>query len=271
MYFFEIGGSGYCFHNAYLGAFREDTAKNIWFRSNLDAYYNTICITTNHYPVVHDDSDILLYKFDLSIGDTLPIYNRLTTQAYIVDAIDSINSISTCYPSVVFDSYRKRYKIRNVENYTFYDPPTYDIDYWVEGIGSLSHFFQAILIGSTTPLLVADSSAMFYPNYSLWHFTENIADCPIFTNTRPITTANQLSITPNPFNEQLTISYLGEWQANIELSISTIQGVLVAQQKISATNQFSHTLDLANLPAGIYLVSATSNKGVWVQKVIKQQ
>lgn len=246
-----------CINRAYLGAFREDTAKNIWFRSNLANQYNyNLCgpflcnISTN------DSTDILLYKFDLAIGDTLPIYNRLTTQPYIVDAIDSVD----------IGGYRKRYKIKNVQNFN-----NGNDDYWIEGIGSYTHLFHSILIGSTSPLTEADSCYYFSEEFAsyLTCYSAIAGDCPINTNIRPITTTNHLVATPNPFNEQLTISYLGDWQANIELSISSVQGTLVAQQKIAATNQFSHTFDLANLPAGIYLVFATSNKGVWVQKVIK--
>jgi hypothetical protein len=74
---------------------------------------------------------------------------------------------------------------------------------------------------------------------------------------------------PNPFNQQLSLIYSGDLQTNVLLSVINLQGSIVAQQKIGSTNHFTHTFDLQHLPAGIYFVSLQTNKGVWVQKVVK--
>jgi hypothetical protein len=261
-----------CLNKAYLGALREDGNKNIWFRSNLITYYNNNDFTCHLSPCPitnNNTTEILLYKFDLAIGDTLPIYNRLTTQPYIVEAIDSVNSVADGWQNnpILFDTYRKRYKIRNVRNSN--NP---SIDYWVEGVGSQIHLFEPILSGSVVPLAQADSCQYYWEtatSYQLICYSTTAQNCPILTSAPTLSTINGLLVKPNPFNQQLSLIYSGDLQTNVLLSVTNLQGSIVAQQKFSSTNHFTHTFDLQHLPAGIYFVSLQTNKGVWVQKVVK--
>jgi len=77
---------------------------------------------------------------------------------------------------------------------------------------------------------------------------------------------NLLAIYPNPFNQQLTISYeLNNKQA--ELSVYNVFGKLIKQQ-IVTTNQT--VIDLGKEANGFYFVQLKDGKNIMTKKVVKQ-
>ncbi len=89
--------------------------------------------------------------------------------------------------------------------------------------------------------------------------SESMGDYDCSTDIADIDTAN-IEVYPNPVKEQLNI------QSNTELSkveLYNTQGILVQQ---SANTQ---TIDVSNLPSGIYILKLFTEKGVYSTKVVK--
>jgi hypothetical protein len=72
-----------------------------------------------------------------------------------------------------------------------------------------------------------------------------------------------LSVFPNPAADKLTIGC----NQKAMMEISTIQGQII---KIIRNTGMNTTIDLANLSDGVYIVKATTGKGMMIRKFIKQ-
>ena len=81
---------------------------------------------------------------------------------------------------------------------------------------------------------------------------ENIIS-PINTN---------VSIYPNPATNNLTI----ETTEKSEIEISNIAGQIL---KTFNTTEKQTTIDVSNLPSGVYIIKAKTEKGVAVRKFVK--
>lgn len=75
------------------------------------------------------------------------------------------------------------------------------------------------------------------------------------------------SVQPNPTNGEVTVSYFGKWSAQMNVEVMDISGRAVKTEKV---NSYSYTLDLSDLPAGIYTVKFLGNGGVATKKIVKQ-
>src|SRR6185295_11959338 len=108
-----------------FGAIREDSTKKIWFKKlPANPSFSYSCFAASSLPV---DTEVLLYDFNLQVGDTLPWGpNFMNVVWKTVIAIDSIHFSD--------GSLRKRYK--------FYFPLAGD-EYWIEGMGSTLGLFGA--------------------------------------------------------------------------------------------------------------------------------
>ncbi len=90
--------------------------------------------------------------------------------------------------------------------------------------------------------------------------------------TEKATTSNVLAVYPNPFNTDLNMNVFAESNAEISLTITDIQGRVVATQKATLVKGMNVvTIDAAlSLQKGIYLVQTTVNGEVSTTKIIKQ-
>jgi hypothetical protein len=81
------------------------------------------------------------------------------------------------------------------------------------------------------------------------------------------TTKNDLiHIFPNPSKDKLTVE-IPELSGNNQLSISTIEGQLLILRQIKGIRT---TIDISNLPAGVYFVRLNNDKTVEVKRIIKE-
>lgn len=75
----------------------------------------------------------------------------------------------------------------------------------------------------------------------------------------------QMSVAPNPFDSELTISF--EQSALRTLELSTLSGTKVYSTKREGSN---YVLDLSHLPKGVYLLSVKDASGMQInRKVMK--
>ena len=208
----------------YIGGLREDSLKNIWFRSCCESYPIDAVYCGSNQQILPINEDILIYKFGAAVGDTLPFNNSNTNQPLIVTAIDSVSSFSSYSGETInFGNYRKRYAIKGL-NYLYLnnDSTQYeDKCYWIEGVDET---LNKVVVNST----------------------------------------------PNPTNQHLQYSYKGAYTPNLFVHIYNLQGTLIATASAKNAHSFTHTFDLSNLAAGLYVVQTISNQGSSLQKIIKQ-
>jgi Leucine-rich repeat (LRR) protein len=101
---------------------------------------------------------------------------------------------------------------------------------------------------------------------------------PIATNTASTLISNGLSVAsadavsqgitlyPNPTRDQLYISSTAPIET---ITLQTLEGRNVIFKTTQATG-FSNTLNISNLPSGMYLVNITTTEGITIKKVVKQ-
>lgn len=79
-----------------------------------------------------------------------------------------------------------------------------------------------------------------------------------------------LTLSPNPVNDQLTISYSSAAAAAESLTIRNALGQTVRTIPIQSSLTFSQTVSVSDLPSGIYFVHLTSSRETIDQKFIRQ-
>lgn len=89
-------------------------------------------------------------------------------------------------------------------------------------------------------------------------------DSPLFVSTVEPTRPVAMSIFPNPFSSHIQIS-LEQGLTPLSLEVQSIDGKLTRQIPL---DQFP-SIDLSSLPAGAYLLRATTDKGIAVRMVVK--
>ena len=80
----------------------------------------------------------------------------------------------------------------------------------------------------------------------------------------------EFTITPNPFNNQLTVSFQTETAKTLDIKVSNLLGQQLysdTEKAIQGVNQFQ--LNLPDLQVGTYILSFTSEKGILSRKIIK--
>jgi hypothetical protein len=77
----------------------------------------------------------------------------------------------------------------------------------------------------------------------------------------------QFSVFPNPASHEINITYSGFISAGTEAGLYNVQGQLL--KKISL-NLHKKQMDISTLPKGIYLLKINTERGLWVEKVVKE-
>jgi hypothetical protein len=226
----------------YCGGLREDSLKQIFFFPfNINFF-----IGSTQYNFPTDTSEQLLYTFhNLSVGMTLPINTGAGTIKVV--SIDSV---------LVGTIYHKRYGMS-------YSTGLGVNDSWIEGIGSnedmLSPFASAGFDSELFTLCYEDSMTyIINPAFG----TDS---CHYYENTSGINSGvlppYYLTIFPNPATESLTI----ESQQKAFIDILNIEGQSIKTINDAGT---SITVDLRSLSSGVYILKATTDKGVVIKKFI---
>lgn len=189
------------------------------------------------------DPEVLLYDFELEVGDTLPITWNQWHEDIIVTSIDSL---------LVGNSFRK------VFNLTQQSSPQL-----IEGIGHEGGFlepFPPILECGHSLLCFALNDTTYYPNYN--------DPCDLTVDIQPIISQETIKYYPNPVTKELTIEY--DNFENIEQVVSlTTSG----QKKVLAFNKNGENkinINLSSLVKGLYVIQIIGKgKSMLNLKVIK--
>ncbi len=172
-------------------------------------------------------TEVLLYDFDLQLGDTLKGFIELNGQNVVV-SIDSI---------LVGNSYRKRWKFDDSYNFEL-----------IEGVGSTYGLIEGV------PGKITD-----FPDYSLMCFEDKKVNvnypasssaCAIVTSVNELTiNTENINVYPNPSNGFFKIDLKDELV--IQIRITDILGKVVIDQIVGNDN----FLKYSNFNAGTYIIS----------------
>ncbi|MGB1216279.1 MAG: T9SS type A sorting domain-containing protein [Saprospiraceae bacterium] len=176
--------------------------------------------------------EILIYDFQLTVGDSFIIYPFWNDDVYTVSSVDMITD----------EQGKERKKI------TFNNLP---VTSWLEGIGGKKGFGY---LDSKDLLCYSENDLLYYSNYPS-------EDCfVIFSKNEDITTTNVI-ISPNPVHDLLQIEMD---ENNFDIFIFNTLGQIVFQEKNS-----SKQVNISHLDKGIYFIKIEADGKKYSQKVIK--
>jgi glucose/arabinose dehydrogenase len=81
---------------------------------------------------------------------------------------------------------------------------------------------------------------------------------------------SRMSLTPNPFDGTLHLSWEGGAVQHLEVNISDSTGKQQFQQVVDLAGRGGQTFDVAGLPAGVYFFTLSGSGKTWSKKVIKR-
>jgi len=200
------------------------------------------------------ETDCLLYDFGCSEGDTLNL-NCWCTDSLTHFKVDSIRFLP------VMGINRKHIYLSYLNNSSN--------EIWIEGIGSLSGLLNGggrgnCMTGFHEGLLCCSKNGEKIYQYS------KFADCNIgsLINNSEYNNLNQLlSLYPNPANNKITISNPSSISIK-KIELIDFSGRIV--QLWEASQLFENTLNIQQIPPGIYLLKATTDTGIKTGKLVVQ-
>jgi hypothetical protein len=237
----------------YVGALREDSLKNIWYR--------------NHSEPFLDTTDIILYRFDIEPDDT--IFYSFETNGF--GYIEAYAVVYDTGQMTIGGEVRKTYEVAG---------DFFGGDKWVEGLGGLNglfslyspHFEQQWQLScfhtNYIQLYEYLSTNLFYtmgglnPCYTslIVGMTEEIEDVSEI----------QVGLSPNPFTSLTILSYTLDKPSTVTISIFNPQGQLIEKIEQKQQKGEQHVQwNAEGLPAGIYYFRLQAGEKVGGGKIIK--
>jgi hypothetical protein len=211
-----------------VGAIREDSLRNVWFRSNNSVFECSAA--------ANDSTDILLWSFnDHGVGDSIEIvnYQGWGTRFAVVQTIDSI---------MVGGNYRLKYDVTYVGTGTPNLP-----DYWISGIGPSKGLLSAHLdlLECLPDLSCYEDTTVNWLNPIMDSCNYNFVGIEEYLRSL-------VSIYPNPVRSKFTI------QSDIQFSgykLYSLSGALIQskQERVS-------TVSLEKVKTGMYVLELVSEK-----------
>ena len=122
---------------------------------------------------------------------------------------------------------------------------------------------SAIITPSKPPVSYLEPSPY---NNKVYDYSEN--NLPTLIADDKFIYQSAFTIYPNPVSNQLIIEYIGQWIGETNVQVRNIMGQSVAFKVYQTT--YRQSLDLSNVPSGIYLVSITNGNKTYFNKIIKK-
>ncbi len=213
--------SGTYAYNSLRGLFRQEE-KKIFIREN--------------------NADIMIYDFDLEVGDTLPDSPILYEDNIYVTAIDSI---------LVGEAYRKVFSLST--------DVWGDSDQMIEGIGFIYGFLTGFPDWFYPEQVVCFylDGAIYYQNPNPW------APCDMFVGLDETTTDHSiLEIFPNPTSGPITLKLDYFIAQSVSIAISDLTGRKLSTENWTLNSGLNvKSLDLSAYKPGMYFITLTGESG----------
>lgn len=169
-----------------------------------------------------ENSEQLLYDFDLEVGDSLPLCKINFMDNLLVSSVDSV---------WVLDSWRKRFYFNQGASWI------------IEGIGHNAGFLESI-----PPMLEYAHTFICLKLDGESAFETNIDDCDLPLSIKQVNTCIT-SCFPNPANHTISLKGISR---NVTPYIINYWGIQMNNQAIWENNSWTFNLD--NLANGMYLI-----------------
>lgn len=174
-----------------------------------------------------ENSQQLLYDFDLEVGDSLPLCKINFMDNLLVSSIDSV---------WVLDSWRKRIYFNEGASWI------------IEGIGHNAGFLESI-----PPMLECSHTFICFKLDGESAFETNIDDCDLPLSIKQVNTSI-ISCFPNPANHTISLKGISR---NVTPYIINYWGIQMNNQAIWENN--SWTFNIANLAIGMYVIQVKNS------------
>lgn len=219
----------------YLGGIREDEQKRIYFKGD-----TVIHDFKPSYNNTYNVSELLLYDFSISIGDTLKNANLSKgDEILVVTSIDTIQ---------IGNSFRKRYNFE----------PIWWVK-WIEGVGNIKGL---LFTSGDLPFNgIDDDLICFKQNNEILYFNNNYDNCmPLITGIEAHQYNNSvINVYPNPaINDCLTFQFGNCLVSN--LKIFDCIGNSHGMYEIGEQAEF--ILKTEKYQPGVYFYIATNMQGI---------
>lgn len=242
--------------NEYIGSYRSDSTGKTWWIAAQDSVPSLLMDVA----VQAGDTIFNIYGYDFNV-----------MQIYYDVRVDSI------------DSYVSRNNVLRVVHVTTLAPYNGLRFHWVESIGSLNGFFNYLnggLVQRVWHIICADDndSVSLYRSINTlsWSYadlgdslTSLSGSCSLsaqwIVDIHEASSADQLHCYPNPATTSLTLEpATNEPQ---QFRVYTTSGQLLLNRRIQGRS----TIDVSDLPEGIYLLELETPEGVARQKLVLQR
>lgn len=197
----------------------------------------------------------LLYDFSLEVNDTAIVYPlsfpiHSGPVSILVESIDSI---------LIAGNYHSRMKIIGV------DFPYGMEEYWIEGIGSTMGIFNSGITGFFVSDITFPTLLCFEKDGVILYSNPDFTDCyeiyPV--GIAEMDLVDRSNIYPNPTN---TTCIVESEKEILYYQLLSATGKNIRNGQVGSK---SFTLDISDLPPGMYLILLKTDKGLLVKKIIK--
>lgn len=216
----------------YIGALREVNRK-VYFHPDTTAYFDWYhCFSYNSSIIPSYNTELLLYDFNVNIGDTV-LYPHIDSTSILINSIDSVQ---------INNQFRKKYNYTKLSQNScggFGNNSSY-----VEGIGNINLGLLSLWISffeSHEQLSCFEDDEIFY---------SNVPNCET-VGIKKEKIASNLKVYPNPTSENLYLEF-SDFNLNEKLTYSFFD--ISGKAVYSSTIEQSKPIDVSNLKKGLYLL-----------------
>ncbi|MBP8994198.1 MAG: T9SS type A sorting domain-containing protein [Bacteroidales bacterium] len=221
-----------------IGGIREDENKRVYFKGiSIHFLKPSFAIIINNGG--NEGDELLLYDFNISIGDTIKIDNlSMFDEVIVVSSIDTV---------LIGDKYRKKFSFSPI-NWVK----------WIEGIGNVKGLL--FTSGGLPTNGLNNDLICFKQNGEIVYFNNNFTECfPVLSSIE--TKKNDFSninVFPNPSNGSIRFSFGGHQVKLIQ--IVDCNGHMCGHFDVQLQSEFLLTTE--KYQPGMYFYKATSNNGM---------
>ena len=214
----------------YVGAIRENQQKTVFFYAKTDS------------------TERLLYKFGLSVGDSLNIRRNAAQNPIKVLAIDSV---------LIGNNFRKRYLMNT---------PTLGVkDYWIEGIGSTKGLFYT----QSGQEFENQATLLCFYNNNLLEYKNSRAASNCTVANEELRFSN-VHVYPNPVNNRLKFDVANTETALSKIVIFDMFGRILIQKQVE-NSSLSFEINIENLSNGVYFYTLSHQNRQQTGKFVVQR
>ncbi len=196
-------------------------------------------------------SELLLYDYALTIGDTVPIGLYKGNMPFVITDTTTIQmEDGSLRMKYLLNSYYPSFIIYGIGyNTGLLNPSIFEVTNYNGGMDFMTYCENGTRGYN-------ESGIMFGP----------AEDCDFPLMTQIIDSGNTLDVYPNPASNRITVELSGMTQSG-KIAIIDMEGQEFIARQITAPKT---QLDISSLPSGVYFVRLTNEKTVEVGKVVKQ-